>query len=99
MKQVYIASDAMMANLLVTMLHSKGYFAVIRDERLSNLRPGNVAVYPTVWVHDEDFDEARKIAIEFDAQSTGKTSKPSWTCPKCGEMLDGSFEECWKCAQ
>ncbi len=49
-----------------------------------------------LWVLDETrVREAQRI-IEA-AQSEADTEQQPWRCPKCGEELEGQFDQCWKC--
>jgi hypothetical protein len=99
MRRVYIAADPLTASLLSEIIQSKGYFAVVRDEKIFALRGEVGAVYPSVWVHADDYEAARALALEFETQKKNTDAQPPWTCDKCGEVLDPSFEECWKCAE
>jgi hypothetical protein len=52
--------------------------------------------YPKLWVvEDSDFTRAAAVLEAF------RKSPPSlldpWTCPRCGEKLEGQFSSCWKC--
>jgi len=69
---------------------------------------GGVAAFsePEVWVNDADYDEAMKIvagvvaaANESDTARLGSAADRcgEWQCPKCGEMVEGTMNACWKC--
>lgn len=95
MKRVYIANDAITANLLKARLEDAGIQAIVQDERTHELRGEVPLVYPSVWVDNRDEHVARKIALELEHPQYGT----SWDCKECGEVLDSSFSDCWKCAQ
>lgn len=48
---------------------------------------------PEIWIlDDERLDEARRLLEQL-------RHPPwlHWTCPGCGEAIDGPFEQCWSC--
>jgi len=96
MKKVYLAKDRVDADLLKELLADAGIRASAQDELVFSLYP-IPAFYPTVWVHDEDYAAARAIAGEFERSQNSPPATATWTCPKCGERVEGRFKECWKC--
>ena len=103
MREVYTARDAVDARLMKELLESRGLRAVSRGEPLSilgiNIPLGRV--FPSVWVEEADFERAREIVDAFNRslereQEEAAEAEP-WTCPKCGEHLEGQFLECWSC--
>jgi len=93
MKRVYLANDPVSANVLKLRLEENGIQAIVQDERTHELRGEVPLVYPSVWVGNEDEAAARKIALEFSHPQHGEP----WTCQTCGEVLEASFADCWKC--
>jgi len=98
MKKVYVASDPLNAHLFKEILDDNGISAVVQDERIFSVRGDVPVVYPSVWVREEDFDAARELVKSFEASRKQAPAGESWTCPTCGERIDGQFAECWKCA-
>ncbi|AMD02049.1 DUF2007 domain-containing protein [Halomonas chromatireducens] len=49
---------------------------------------------PEVWVAPHN--RARAVALIQDAMAEGD-DRADWTCPGCGETLEGVFESCWQC--
>lgn len=48
---------------------------------------------PEVWIqHDEQY--SRALALLHDLQNV---PQHRWLCA-CGEMVEGGFEQCWRCA-
>jgi hypothetical protein len=51
---------------------------------------------PKLWViNDTDFDRASAVLENFKKPPVAKLGP--WTCPACGEQLEGQFSSCWKC--
>src|SRR5712691_7595555 len=51
---------------------------------------------PKLWVvQDSDFAKASAILEAF-RKSPAPRLGP-WTCPACGEQLEGQFSSCWRC--
>ena len=102
MQEVYTARDVVDARLMKELLESRGVRAVARGEPLSilgiNIPLGRV--FPSVLVDETDFARARQIVDDFLQsleQEQGKDDAEPWTCPQCGENLEGQFRECWSC--
>jgi len=49
-----------------------------------------IETWPQLWVADEDFDRASRL-VEPHA------SPEEWHCPKCREIVEGQFGQCWNC--
>jgi hypothetical protein len=49
---------------------------------------------PSLWVHERNLEAARRVLQRRD-ETTGEAA---WTCPACGERLEGQFTACWHCA-
>jgi len=98
-KVIYVAKTAQEANFLKNVLADEGIAAVVHNEAVEGLA-GVVNVWGTatrVLVSEGDAIEARRIAMEFDRQSTeaaagshshgsaeGPAREIEWpTCPQC----------------
>jgi len=97
MKNIHVAKDPVSANLLKELLADAGIQAAIQNERVFALYGGVRAFNPAVCVPDEHYEAGRKIAAEFERSQTSPSAPETWTCPKCGEKIEGRYEECWKC--
>jgi hypothetical protein len=54
-------------------------------------------LYPSIWiVHDTDLPRARTLLQRF-LDDSRRDDAPSWVCRGCGELVDGSFDLCWRC--
>ena len=101
MKQVYIASDMIDAELFKDYLLSKAIPAEVKGAMLIGIIgeiPANT--YPTVWVEeDRDFDLARRYVAEYENRVNDITQKKNWMCANCGEENEPQFQLCWSCGQ
>lgn len=48
---------------------------------------------PSIWVPKRDIESAKRVLEQRDGADEG----PAWTCPDCGERLEGQFTTCWQC--
>ncbi len=46
-----------------------------------------------LYVPAEREEEARALL----AAAAAEGQRPAWTCPRCGERNEGSFDVCWQC--
>jgi Putative prokaryotic signal transducing protein len=96
MHRIYSNPDPAMAHLVQHALEREGIEAVVRGDRLG-AAVGEVPwtdAWAEVWVGDEArLEEARTIVTE----ATTPQAVTSWTCPGCGEQVEGTFGSCWQC--
>ena len=103
MKKVYLAENPIAAHMVVDLLQVEGIAAVVQGEHIFAVRGALPVSYPTVWVLDEEhYDRARELALEYDRDQTAGPDGESppaepWTCPQCGEPIEGQFGLCWQC--
>ncbi len=98
MKRVYTDSDPLIVGHLEQVLTSRGIVCIVRNRHLmggaGELPP--TEVWPQLWVeNDEDAPVARRLIDEVLANQD--QAGPDWTCPDCGERIEGQFAECWNC--
>ena len=56
-----------------------------------------VETVPQLFVlSEEDEERARQIITEAESSMVDAAA---WTCPKCGTEVEGTFTECWNCAE
>jgi hypothetical protein len=100
-KKVYMAENPVAAQMVVDMLQAEGIAAVAQGEHIFAVRGALPVSYPTVWVlDDDDYDRGRAIALAYDqnaAQARKEVAPEPWTCPQCGERIEGQFGLCWQC--
>lgn len=91
MKRVHMAKTVAEAHVLKGILKAEGMACEVRGEHLSGA-VGELPLYeawPSVWVDDADAARADQLVIEaFRREATGGEN---WTCPRCGEVLEGQF--------
>jgi hypothetical protein len=101
MTRVYGARDSAEAQFVKALLEAEEIPAVIQGGPLQAVLgeiPVSPESLPTVWVDETDVDRAMVIIDELNQGGPAATSpQPSWTCPKCGEVLEGQFSTCWNC--
>lgn len=99
MKRVYTAESLVRIMHLRNLLEAEGIRSEIRNERLGGV-VGEIPfleTWPELWVAELDFDRAQEL-IELERHSHG-VAAPAWTCPGCGEPIEGQFSECWQCGR
>jgi hypothetical protein len=98
MRTVHTAESLVEIAHLRNVLESEGIGCLIRNDRLGGVvgEIPFVECWPELWVR-EPGQESRARRLIAETLSPG-TARQSWTCPTCGETLDGQFSECWHCA-
>lgn len=102
MKQVYVATDPVDAELVKGLLAASGIEATVQGGAVFALRgelPMTTDTLPTVWVLDDgDLDRASSI-VDDDRRrrALGASCSGSWRCSACGETLEPQFTHCWQC--
>ncbi len=97
MRRIYSAQNIAMVELLKTVLREHGIDSEIRNEFLGagqgQLPP--IECWPDLWVEDDRANEASGIVSK--ALAPEERVAESWSCPRCREVVDGNFWECWNC--
>lgn len=90
--KVYSARQRLEAVMIKEILEDEGIEAMINDVVVDAgcAAMGYSGAYD-VLVFPEQAEEARAL-LEAD-------HGPDWTCPTCGEKVDGVFDSCWKCGR
>ena len=100
MKQVCYARDAMEAHFLRGVLGEQGIRACVLGEALAAARgdlPLTQQTQPSVWVEDDDLEQACLIVRDTLAGHSPDALGPPWTCPQCGQAIESQFTHCWHC--
>ena len=97
-KRIYSAQNPLMVAHVRNLLQEADIEVVMRNFGLmgaaGELPP--TAVWPELWlVNEVDAPRAQQIV---DSALEGRTeSGQAWSCPQCGEVMEGQFDACWKC--
>lgn len=94
MIKIHAAPNSAEIQNLANVLEGQGITCQIRGEErrmaLGEVPPHEC--WPELWVDDDRAAEAREIVA-----AAATTDQPGWTCPNCGEVLEGQFDVCWQC--
>ena len=99
MHKVYSHFNPAMVQLVKNELEHRGIEAVVQGEHLAAVVGGGASAeaWHELWVLDEErLSEAAEIVGEVIEDDTEETAEP-WTCPRCGEEVEGTFAVCWNC--
>lgn len=87
-----------MALMLKEMLQAEGVDCLIRNEELFAAM-GEIPFIeclPELWVIDDEVYPRARTLLEAWLRDETEPGPP-WTCPGCGEVIEGQFGACWKC--
>ena len=93
MKRLYSSNDFQSIGAVRSALDDAGIAYEVRNETIPY--PGAI-FYPEVWLV-EDSEFARACELRDAVTKLPTPPQSSWTCPSCGEQLEGQFGSCWKC--
>ncbi len=95
MKRLTTAPNLALATLWADLLTHAGVATTVQRQYASSIA-GEVPpdqTLPELWVEDAaQFDAALSLLRELQNPPLRR-----WTCAACGELIDGPFEQCWKC--
>ncbi|MDO5626640.1 MAG: DUF2007 domain-containing protein [Pseudomonadota bacterium] len=95
MRRLTHAPNAAIAQIWADVLCEAGYPATVERRFLSSVAgelPPDQCL-PEIWLrHDEHHAAARALLHDL-----ARTPQHQWTCPACGEHIEGGFEQCWAC--
>lgn len=86
-----------LAGLLKERLEQEGIACLLRNEELFAAMGEIpfVELTPELWIIDDDVLPRARLLLDGWLRPPDGT--PPWTCPECGEELEGQFGACWKC--
>ncbi len=101
MKPIFASQDVAAVTIVRGLLADQGIETAMQNENMSAVLgdiPFMHAMPELCLLREEDEPAARAIVEQFEA---GRVSAPEaaadWTCPNCGEVVQGQFTDCWKC--
>lgn len=89
-----------MALMLKMLLEGEGISCLLRNEELFAAM-GEIPfvdLYPELWVVDDEVYPRARVLLDGWLQTDGHSAE-EWSCPECGERLEGQFGACWKCGR
>jgi hypothetical protein len=84
---------------LRNILEAAGIACVVRNEKLAGAL-GELPLFdcwPELWVI-RNGDQLRARGLVDCARDLPQPRGPDWQCPRCGELVEAQFDECWRCA-
>jgi predicted RNA-binding Zn-ribbon protein involved in translation (DUF1610 family) len=111
MKKVFSSSYIADCDQLRMVLSLAGIESMMKNEfgnPIGLVITGGVASFaePELWVEENDYEAAMQIVVsamkaqKADAASSSEATAvdfSEWQCPKCGEVIEGTMNACWKC--
>ena len=98
MRKVYSSPDPNLVRYAKSILDDYKIECVILREQLAGAVGGIAPVdaWAEIWVLDSGQQSEALVILErsFTLNETGQ--KP-WQCPKCGELIEAQFTQCWNC--
>lgn len=101
MQQLYQAADRIEAQLLRDLLDRHQIEAQVFGDYLAGAAGELPAdIYPSVWVIDErDLARAQALLKDWLDDNQARAAASAWVCRGCGELVEGSFDICWRCGR
>ena len=100
MKYLCNDSDRVFMAMLKDELEASHIQVYVKNQYSANsMVPWNITCYSAeLYVVDEDDLELAEQKMHKLARDRDDLDASfAWGCPKCGEMLEPQFNECWKC--
>jgi hypothetical protein len=95
MKRLTQAPNLALATLWADMLRQAGFDTSVQRAYASSIAgeiPPDQAL-PEVWIADDDQLDAARALLEQLRHPPFRR----WVCRGCGELIEGAFDQCWKC--
>jgi hypothetical protein len=101
MKRVYSVKDDSVIEIIRNLLAQEGIETTVLNVSTGSLL-GEVPFFsaaPEIWIlRDEDEPRARAIVGDYESGAIqDQLTREPWKCPRCGELVEGQFTECWNC--
>ena len=99
MHRVYSHLNPALVQLVKNELDQRGIGAVARGEHLAAVAGGGAAAeaWHALWIADgARLGEAAEVVRAVIGDEAEEVPEP-WTCPQCGEEVEGTFAVCWNC--
>ncbi|MEQ1578973.1 MAG: DUF2007 domain-containing protein [Steroidobacteraceae bacterium] len=98
MRKIHTAESLIEIAHLRNVLQASGIACQIRNDRLMGAlgEIPFVDCWPELWLENERDALAAKGLIDGELRPGQKAD--DWTCPACGETIEGQFSDCWHCS-
>jgi len=97
MKEVFRHAELHRVTRYRDLLEAEGIQTLIRNEALSVNEAPIYEFYPNLCVmNDEDYPRATQLMKKHD-ERMAVGSEIEVSCPSCGEVNPGNFDECFNC--
>lgn len=94
MKKLFSSPDSAEVELVKNMLANAGIVCEVRNADVSRIVPAP-SFYAELWVSEETHPKAVEVLESLQRPAAAQAG--TWTCPSCGEVIEGQFSSCWKC--
>lgn len=95
----FTLADRAQAHLLKELLEREGVACLLRNEQLFAAL-GEIPFLeclPELWVVDDEVWPRARLLLDNWLREEAQAD--AWSCPACGEWLEGQFGACWKCGR
>jgi hypothetical protein len=92
--------DRPQAVLLKEIFAGEGIDCLVRNADLA-VAVGEIPItecFPELWVIDNEAFPRARLLMDGWLKNDSAEAAP-WSCPGCGEVLDGNFGACWSCGR
>jgi hypothetical protein len=98
-RKVYTAESLIEVAHLRNVLEADGIRCFVRNEGLAGVMGEipYVECWPELWVV-RNGDALRARGLVDEARRSPPAAGPDWRCERCGELVEGQFDSCWRCA-
>lgn len=101
MKSIHVSNDPLMIEHLRNVLEARGIVCIVRNTHFNSIGFGGL--YPTEakpqLLVEDDADASAATRLVEEILSAGEGGEADWTCPGCGERIEGHFAACWRCGE
>ena len=98
MRKIHTAESLIEIAHLRNVLVAAGIACQIRNDRLMGAlgEIPFVDCWPELWLENERDALTAKGLIDSELRPISTSA--DWTCPACGETIEGQFSDCWHCS-
>jgi hypothetical protein len=91
-RRVHVAPTLDEAHAVKEALEGAGFACTVQQEAATGDDLGDERA--SVWVPDYQAERAIRLLAESQEEPADAAD---WTCPGCGEQIEGQFTDCWQC--